>query len=185
MLAPMRYKTFTFPHNPRVYTITYERLTAVQKVPMGAYTLQDLGRTCRVLRGEGEFYGPDAYAAFKRLASLFYETGPGLLLHPVWQSSRAYFTGLRLTQEPREDYVAYAFEFREGYFGYAGMKEAAVSASAAAGAKTAAVYAILSAGDTLWSVAAARGLTLQALLKLNPGISNPNLVAAGQKVRVK
>jgi len=187
MLAPMRFKTFTFPHNPRTYSITCERLTAVQKVPMGAYTMQDLGRTCRVLRGEGEFYGPDAYDTFRRLATLFYEPGPGLLCHPVWQSSRAYFTGLSLTQEPREDYVAYAFTFREGYFGYAGMKEVTASAAkipSGSTAKTAAVYVTVKTGDTLWAIANSRGMTLQALLKLNPGIANPNLVRVGQKVRV-
>lgn len=43
MLAPMRYKTFVWPHNPRTYTITYARDTAVHKVPMGVYTMQDLG----------------------------------------------------------------------------------------------------------------------------------------------
>ena len=28
-LEPMRYKGYTFPHNPRTYTIAFERLTAV------------------------------------------------------------------------------------------------------------------------------------------------------------
>ena len=121
MLAPMRYKTFVWPHNPRTYTITYARDTAVHKVPMGVYTMQDLGRNCRVLSGEGEFYGRDAYDIFKMLATVFYSEGPGTLIHPVWQTSTAYFTALSLRQEPREDYVAYAFTFQEGYSGYAGM----------------------------------------------------------------
>ena len=61
-LSPMRYKDFTWPHNPRVYTIDYERRMAENKVPYGLYHLQDLGRGHRVMRGEGEFVGPDAYA---------------------------------------------------------------------------------------------------------------------------
>ena len=43
-LTPMRYKSYTWPHNPRVYSIDYERKMAVHKVPFGLYHLQDLGR---------------------------------------------------------------------------------------------------------------------------------------------
>ena len=55
MLSAMRYKEFTWPHNPRTYTIEYQRSMAVNKVPFGRYHLQDLGPTRRVMRGEGEF----------------------------------------------------------------------------------------------------------------------------------
>ena len=70
-LSPMRYKNFIWPHNPRVYTIDYERTMVEQKVPYGLYHLQDLGRRRRVMRGEGEFAGPDAYAQFGALATVF------------------------------------------------------------------------------------------------------------------
>ena len=60
-LTPMRYKDFVWPHNPAVYSITYERQVAVHKVPFGRYCLQDLGLTRRVMRGQGEFVGQGAY----------------------------------------------------------------------------------------------------------------------------
>ena len=179
MLSPMRYKTFTWPHNPRTYSIEFQRNTAVHKVPMGAYTMQDLGRSFRTLRGEGEFYGPGAYATFQALACLFYETGPGVLIHPVWQTSSAYFTELELQQEPREDYVRYRFAFREGCDGYTGLHKVSEAGNEAA------QYITLSEGDTLLCVAQRAGLTLAALLQLNPAIGNPNRVAAGQKVRIQ
>ena len=81
-LAPMRYKDYVWPHNPRVYSIDYERKMAVNKVPFGTYHLQDLGRTRRVMRGEGEFAGEGAYSQFGLLANTFYDPGPGLLIHP-------------------------------------------------------------------------------------------------------
>ena len=31
----MRYKDYVWPHNPRVYSIDYERKMAVNKVPFG------------------------------------------------------------------------------------------------------------------------------------------------------
>lgn len=185
MLSPMRYKSFTWPHNPRTYAIRYIRQTAVHKVPLGLYTMQDLGRTCRVLSGEGEFYGKDAYDTFKALATVFYEPGPGTLIHPIWQTSSAYFTALQLRQEPREDYVAYSFEFQEGYSGYGSVKTCAAPQRTAAAPRTAsASYVTICAGDTLWAVAQRAGLRLQELLALNPTIANPNLIVPGQKVRV-
>lgn len=187
MLAPMRYKNFTWPHNPKTYSIRYERQTALHKVPMGIYTMEDMGRTCRVMEGEGEFFGPDAYATFKKLASVFYEQGAGTLFHPVWMTTSAYFTALKLTQEPREDYVAYAFQFREGFDGYAPMTRIWENNAAAEEKQetTATQYHTVVSGDTLWGIGVKYGKSVQELLKLNPEIANPNLIGVGQKVRVR
>lgn len=46
------------------------------------------------------------------------------------------------------------------------------------------VYYIVKAGDTLSSIASSYGTTHQYLAKLN-GITNPNVIYAGQKIRVK
>ena len=73
----MRYKDYVWPHNPRVYSIEYERSMGAWKVPFGRYQLQDLGPGHRVMRGEGEFVGEGAYEEFKRLATVFYSEGPG------------------------------------------------------------------------------------------------------------
>lgn len=188
MLAPMRFKNFTWPNNPSDYAITYERQTVVHKVPMGIYTMEDMGRTCRVMHGKGVFYGKDAYVNFKKLANVFYQVGPGVLYHPVWMTTNAYFTELKLLQEPLEDFVSYSFTFREGYNGYGGMVKvisggtAAVPSSAPAAA---AEYYTVVSGDSLWKIGNRYGLTVAQLLKLNPAISNPNLIRVGQKVRVR
>ncbi len=121
LLTPMRYKEYVWPHNPRVYSIDYERIMAVNKVPFGLYYLQDLGRTRRVMKGEGEFIGEDAYTQFGQLANVFYSGGPGQLIHPLWQTANAYFVSLRLEQEPMRDYVRYSFEFWEEANYYSGQ----------------------------------------------------------------
>ena len=94
-LAPMRYKDYVWPHNPETYTISFKRQVAVAKVPFGRYGMQDLGMSYRVMEGEGVFAGKGAYDEFKKLASVFYQGGPGLLIHPVWQASQAYFVAVR------------------------------------------------------------------------------------------
>lgn len=191
LLAPMRYKDYIWPHNPATYSITYERQVAVHKVPFGRYCMQDLGMSCRVMRGQGEFSGKDAYEEFKKLASVFYSEGPGLLIHPLWQISNAYFTSLKLEQEPLPDYVRYSFEFRERFDGYQdGLTSPAGTPANASGAKGDPVlpdqeksYTVVS-GDTLWGIAKKHNVALEKLLKANPGIKNPNLIHPGDKVVV-
>lgn len=183
-LSPMRFKTFIWPHNPKVYSITYERKMAVNKIPFGRYHLQNMGLTRRLLRGEGEFVGEGAYDTFKQLASLFYEETPGVLVHPVWMSVSAWFTALKLEQAPRKDYVRYSFEFWEADSGaqtaLSPRKE--IQTGVESGSET--VWHTVRKGDTLWAIAQRYHTTVESILKLNPGIRNPNLILVGEKVRV-
>ena len=194
ILSPMRYKSYVWPHNPRVYSIDYERKMAVHKTPFGLFRLQDLGRTNRIMEGEGEFVGEGAYAQFGQLANVFYNGGPGLLVHPLWQAANAYFVSLRLEQEPRPDYVRYSFSFWEDDSWYTGLAVqesgagAGVQGEADAGGGTAArepAYHRVVKGDTLWALAGTYGLSLEELIALNPQIKNPNLIVVGEEVRVR
>lgn len=184
----MQFRDYVWPHNPRTYTIEYRRVMAAHKVPFGRYTLQNLGLTRRVMEGEGEFAGAGAYDEFKKLASLFYQEGAGVLIHPVWQVAKAHFVELALTQEPRQDYVRYRFVFWEDFEGYdKSLKplqpQSAEAGSTAATQNTAQYYTVLR-GDTLWRIANVHGLALSRLLELNPQIKNPNLIYPGEQVRV-
>lgn len=186
-LRPMQYKGFLWPHNPRTYTITYDRQVAVHKVPFGRYAMQDLGMTHRVMRGEGEFVGPEAYDTFRALASVFYEGGPGTLLHPVWQSAQVYFVALALTQEPRKDYVRYTFTFWETYSRYQDTLAPAGASDEGSGSQSGGGTTspggrthTVAQGETLWGIAQAWGVTLGELLVKNPQLKNPNVIQPGQ-----
>lgn len=125
-LTPMRYKDYTWPHNPEVYQVECRREVAAHKVPFGGYVLQDLGETYRILQGEGEFVGEGAYEEYKALEQVFLQGGSGVLVHPVWPAARAYFVSLELTEEPLPDYVQYRVTFWEDQKGYAaGLKRRA------------------------------------------------------------
>lgn len=182
-LSPMRYKNYIWPHNPRVYTIDYARKMAANKLPFGRYVLQDLGQTHRIMAGEGEFVGEGAYEQFGRLASVFYNDGPGQLVHPLWQTASAYFVSLRLEQEPRHDYVRYSFVFWEDSGEEVRVKRAGGSQGGGQ-AQAAAEHRVVQ-GDSLWAIARTYGIELEELLKLNPGIKNPNLIRVGEKVRLR
>lgn len=191
-LTPMRYKGYTWPHNPRVYSIDFQRTVAAHKTPFGRYQLQDLGLGHRIMEGEGEFVGTGAYEEFQRLACVFYEDGPGLLIHPLWQAANAYFVSLRVEQEPRPDYVRYSFAFWEEYGLYSGLATRSTEKSAAqtqtAGQNQTAgqaAYHRVAKGDTLWALARRYGVSLTELVALNPQIKNPNLIRVGEEVRVR
>jgi len=186
-LTAMRYKNYTWPYNPETYGIVWKRTVAVHKVPFGGYALQDLGRTCRVMRGQGTFHGPKAYEEFRKLAAVFIQDGPGMLVHPVWQASSAYFVSLELVEKPLPDYVQYSFEFWED--GVSGVKLTAVSANTAGEvtlteARSSPAYYTVKKGDTLWAIAQKYGVTLSALLSANSQIKNPNLIYPGNQVKI-
>lgn len=189
-LTPMRFKDFTWPHNPEIYTVECRRRLAAHPVAFGGCVLQDLGESYRVLRGEGVFTGEGAYAQFRRLEETFRQEGPGLLVHPVWRTERAYFVSLEAKEEPLPDYVRYSFEFWEDWGGYDGgllKQPAGGSSSTSAGKQTAekgkTVYTVRK-GDTLWGIAGRYGVTLAALIAANPQIKNPNLIYPGNEVRI-
>jgi len=190
ILAPMRFKNFVWPHNPRVYSIAFQRKLAVHKIPFGLHYLQSLGQTRRVLRGEGEFVGERAYDTFKALATVFYEETPGVLVHPVWMTTTAWFAALELRQMPRRDYVAYSFEFWEveGGAGTPTLATRPIQSSGNAAAQTEetaqAQYHTVARGDTLWELSRRYGVALNRIVELNPSIRNPNLIYPGQRVRI-
>lgn len=178
-MLKMRYGSFVWPNNPRTYTLSCKRQTAVHKIPMGGFVVQDLGRNAAVLCGEGEFFGKDAYAAFQELLTVFEAGGARLLVHPLWQTAGAYFTELALTQEPRDEYVAYRFEFCEAPDG--GLTQTGRAATQSAGKKS----CELAAGQTLWALCESLGMSMTALLQLNLQIARIGAVAPGTQVRVQ
>ena len=186
-LTPMRYKEFTWPHNPEIYQVERRREVVAHKVPFGSCVLQDLGVSHRILRGEGTFAGKNAYETFRALERVFSQEGPGLLVHPVWPAANAYFVTLQLTQKPLPDYVRYQFAFWEERGDYGTelnvrRPEQTQGASSLNAGETA-NYTVRR-GDTLWSIAGRFGVTLTELIAANPQIKNPNLIYPGEKVRI-
>jgi len=111
-LDKLIYKTFVWPQNPHTYKEECIREPHYVTVDHETY-YTGIGDMQRIITGKGTFYGDTAISDFQRLAKLFEEQEPGNLEHPQWGIRYCYFTGLELTQEPKENCVSYQFKFTQ------------------------------------------------------------------------
>ena len=106
----LSYKTFVWPHNPHTYREEWIREPQYYTVDGKTY-YEGMGEMKRIITGSGTFFGEDAFDRFKALSALFEEKAAGNLEHPIWGIRYCYFTGLELTQEPKDNCISYKFEF--------------------------------------------------------------------------
>ena len=106
----LSYKTFVWPQNPHTYREEYQRDPQYYTVD-GITYFRAMGDMQRYITGSGVFYGDDAFEQFKKLMTLFEDGTAGNLEHPIWGIRYCYFTGLELTQEPKDNYISYTFTF--------------------------------------------------------------------------
>lgn len=110
MQGYLSYKTFVWPHNPHTYR--EESIREPKYVTQdGVTSFSGMGDLKRTITGSGVFFGEGAYDQFKKLILLVEDPEPGNLEHPIWGIRYCYFTGLELTQEPKDNYVSYKFTF--------------------------------------------------------------------------
>lgn len=106
----LSYKTFVWPQNPHTYKEEYIR-EPKYRTQDGVTYYDGMGEMQRIISGSGVFFGENAFEHFRSLAELFEEKDAGNLEHPIWGIRYCYFTGLELTQEPKDNCVSYKFEF--------------------------------------------------------------------------
>ena len=106
----LSYKTFVWPQNPDTYQETVEREPKYFTMDGEVY-YDGMGPLQRKITGSGVFYGPGAFAQFRKLLALAEESTPGNLEHPVWGIRYCYLTGLEMAQQPEPECVHYRFQF--------------------------------------------------------------------------
>lgn len=111
-MEKLSYKTFVWPTNPHTYREESSRAGTYSKDDAGNDVFEGMGRLKSVITCTGAFFGTTAVAEFQKLQKLFTETSAGNLEHPLWGIRYCYFTGLDMTQEPKENYIAYKAEFQ-------------------------------------------------------------------------
>lgn len=112
-MEKLSYKTFVWPTNPRSYKEESSREGVYTKDDVGNDVFEGMGYLKRTITATGAFWGDTAVTDFQALQKLFSETSPGNLEHPLWGIRYCYFTGLEMTQEPKENYIAYKATFQQ------------------------------------------------------------------------
>ena len=110
-LTTMKYKEFVWPTSPSSYREEWILEPEYSKDSLGNDVYNGMKPVQLVISGSGAFFGEDAVSDFIDLAQLFEDDEPGDLEHPIWGTRYCYFTNLKMTQEPKEDYIAYEFTF--------------------------------------------------------------------------
>lgn len=110
-MTQMIFETFAFPQNPDKLQHSYSREPIYTKNEDGEQVFSGMGAGRCVITGSGAFTGDHAYDSFRNFLELFEAGTCGTLYDPTWGVYSGYLTGLELTQEPRNNYVAYRFEF--------------------------------------------------------------------------
>ena len=90
----MRYKNFTFPHEPEKLEIGLRSRLGVGHCPGYGPVIQELGVQQRVITGEGSFFGEKAGEQYRRLEALFFQQTPGVLILPGHSAVTAHFSRL-------------------------------------------------------------------------------------------
>ena len=108
----LSFKTFVWPQNPTTYREVATR-TPEYYTQDGETYYRGMSNLKRTISGAGVFYGEDAYEQYLKLQKLMNEMSAGNLAHPIFGIRYCYFTLLEVTQEPKENYVSYRFEFTQ------------------------------------------------------------------------
>lgn len=168
-LIPMRFMGYEWHHNPREIKFECAKKVSESLVPESSAQIQETGRKNMMISGVGELYGADCQSQFEALLELFKKKGVGVLaienLEPVF----AVFENISLIGTPREDVLTYGFVFRE-------VMEEKESAKPDCH--------IAAEGENLWDISYRYGIVIDELVRLNPQIKRPDIVAQGEVIRL-
>ena len=168
-LIPMRFMGYEWHHNPREIKFECAKKVSESLVHESTAQIQETGRKNMIISGVGELYGADCQSQFEALLELFKKKGVGVLaienLEPVF----AVFENISLIGTPREDVLTYGFVFREVMEEKENIKPDCH---------------IAAEGEDLWDISYRYGIVIDELVRLNPQIKRPDIVAQGEVIRL-
>ncbi len=110
-METMKYKGFSWPHNPEKLKLDYRRDPQYGEDAQGLPVYIGMGQRRCIVSGSGVFTGELAIETFEELEVLFRESTGGILFLPHGDSFQAYFSQLTVEQDSREQYIHYSFTF--------------------------------------------------------------------------
>ena len=166
-LVPMRFKGVEWRHNPREISFECSKRVNELHAPYGRSYIQNTGRRCMLIKGEGELYGDDCVEQFAALFGLFKSGGSGVLAIPKLGTLRAELESLKIKGRPRPDVLTYSFVFREVTEHAHDDKPTSYTPEN---------------GETLWDVSYRFDIVIDRLIALNPWVKRPDETLDGRAV---
>ena len=112
-MTNLRFKEYTFRHNPRSLTVRSRRLTAQVSCFGLGQALQELGPGLTEVEGEGERLGTEAREQLLALRELQGQGGGGIWSGAGLERMRAVFDSLEMTGTGGDGAIGYRVHFIE------------------------------------------------------------------------
>lgn len=173
MVSCMQFKDFIWTKNPEKLSVSVTRDIKELEIPFYGAVMQDYGAKKRIISGEGEFSGARCMHTYKALSALFEHGGSGMLKLPDLPDLVAKPVSLSYEATTRPDVLRYKFLFWEDL-----SEPLPVSDSHSFCFSV----TVKDDGDSLWSIANREHTTVEELVRLNPQISWPSYLCAGERV---
>lgn len=168
----MRFMGKTLHHNPHTIEVTNTANITQQQVPFFTSIVLNTGYNATVIKGEGVFYGENAFEQYLQLKQLYTQGKCGVLSLSGVNPMHAYLQQLKLKCTPVDNYVEYTFMFVEAI-------EAVNKENS-----TAPQFYTVEENEDLWSIAVKLNITIDNLVDLNPQLKSPYDITKGDKVRI-
>ena len=171
MNSLIRFKGYTFEHNPRTLLITSQKNISRQSVLGAKSTVRETGDNCRVITGEGTIHGDNCIYKFMKLFQLKEQSGSGILSLPNIKPFYAYFSSLEFSADPTPKLITYKFVFKE---------DSLKQGPSASPEK----FYYTQEGEDLWDISYKFNVPVETLVELNPELNSVNEIEQGTKVRI-
>ena len=110
-MTNLRFKDYTFRHNPRKIVVRYLKVTAQSRCYGFGASLQELGSGLTIVEGEGELFGSDALEQFLSLKKMMEQQGSGILSGAGIEPMYAVFDSLQMVGKGGDNTISYTFRF--------------------------------------------------------------------------
>lgn len=168
----LRFMGYTLHHNPHTLDVTSSANISQYNIPDFTAITQNTGNNPTVVKGEGVFYGENAFEQYMELKSLSKNCKAGVLSVSGINPFYAYLSQIKLKCTPVDEYVEYTFTFTETPY-YTATENS-----------TAPTHYTVQQGEDLWDISCKLGISVETLVALNTKLKNTCDIAEGDVIKI-
>lgn len=168
----LRFMGYTLQHNPHTLEVTSSSNISQYNTSDFMAITQNTGNNPIAVKGEGVFYGENAFEQYMELKTLSRKCKSGVLSVSGIDPFYAYLTQIKLKCTPVDDCVEYTFMFTE-------TPDYSVTENS-----TAPTQYIVQQGEDLWDISYKLNIPIEKLIKFNSNLKNTYDISEGDVIRI-